>query len=47
MPETIFILQTTEYDAQGSGVWTLCIWKVNGNSSAARQLESAVIASSI
>jgi beta-lactamase regulating signal transducer with metallopeptidase domain len=47
MPETIFILQTTEYDAQGSGVWTLCIWKVNGNSPAARQLESAVIASSI
>jgi hypothetical protein len=40
-------LQTTGYDDQGSGVWTLCIWRVRVNSSAARQLESAVLASSI
>ena len=24
--QTFFILQTTQYDASGSGVWTLCIW---------------------
>jgi beta-lactamase regulating signal transducer with metallopeptidase domain len=46
-PETVVILQTTEYDASGSGVWTLCIWKVGGSKSAIRQLESAIIASSI
>ncbi|HZZ16739.1 MAG TPA: M56 family metallopeptidase, partial [Candidatus Sulfotelmatobacter sp.] len=30
-PETVVILETTQYDASGSGVWTLCIWKVGGS----------------
>jgi hypothetical protein len=46
-PETVVILETTQYDASGSGVWTLCIWKVGGSNLAVRQLESAIIASSI
>jgi len=45
--ETIFILRTTQYDASGSGVWTLCIWRVGGANQAARQLESAIFVSSI
>jgi Zn-dependent protease with chaperone function len=46
-PETIFILQTTRYDVSGARVWTLCIWSVGRNNSVARQLESAILASSI
>jgi beta-lactamase regulating signal transducer with metallopeptidase domain len=45
--ETIFILQTTQYDASGSAVWTLCIWRVGGGNLAVRQVESAFLASSI
>jgi beta-lactamase regulating signal transducer with metallopeptidase domain len=45
-PETIFVLQTTRYDASGARVWTLCIWSVGQNNSAAKQLRSAIRASS-
>jgi len=44
--QTIVILRTTQYDSSGSGVWTLCIWKV-GNNPAERHLESAIFVSSI
>jgi beta-lactamase regulating signal transducer with metallopeptidase domain len=48
MQETVFILQTTQYDASGAGVWTLCVWRiVGGGSSAERQLQSAIVLSSI
>jgi len=40
--ETFVILQTTRYDASGSGIWTLCIWRVEGGDLAQRQLESAI-----
>jgi hypothetical protein len=43
MPEAIFIVRTAQYDASGSGVWTLCIWRVRGNNPAERKLESAII----
>ena len=45
--ETIVILQTMRYDASGSGVWTLCIWRVERGNLAERQLESAIVVSSI
>lgn len=45
--ETFVILQTAQYDDSGSGIWTLCIWRVGGGVLAERQLESAVIVSSI
>ena len=41
--ETFVILQTAQYDSSGSGVWTLCIWRVEGGNSAERQLESAIV----
>ncbi len=41
--ETFVILQTTEYDSSGSGVWTLCIWRVREGTSANRHLESAIV----
>jgi hypothetical protein len=46
--ETIVILQTTEYDDPlGRGVWTLCVWRVEGGDWVERQLGSAVIPGSI
>jgi len=45
--QTFFILQTTQYDASGSGFWTLCIWRVRAGSVAERQLQSAIILDSI
>jgi beta-lactamase regulating signal transducer with metallopeptidase domain len=45
---TILILRTTSYDAFGDAwpaVWTLCIWRVDGNSAAERQFESAIVLS--
>jgi len=44
-PEIFVILQTTQYDASGSPVWTLCIWRVQGGDRAERQLESALASS--
>ncbi len=41
--QTFVILQTTEYDVSGSGVWILRIWRVEGGRPAERQLESAII----
>ena len=41
--ETFFIVQTTQYDSTGPRVWTLCIWKVNGGTLAAKPLESAIV----
>lgn len=43
--ETIVILQTTQYDASGSGVWTLCIWRIKGGRLGGRELESAIASS--
>jgi bla regulator protein blaR1 len=45
--QTFFILQTTQYDASGSGIWTLCIWRVRAGSLSERQLQSAIILDSI
>jgi beta-lactamase regulating signal transducer with metallopeptidase domain len=45
--ETFVVVQTTQYDASGSGVWTLCIWKVRGGNLAERELESAIVVSLI
>jgi beta-lactamase regulating signal transducer with metallopeptidase domain len=45
--ETIVILQSTRYGASGSGVWTVCIWRVGGKNFDERQLESAIVVSSI
>jgi beta-lactamase regulating signal transducer with metallopeptidase domain len=44
--ETFVILQTAQYDDSGSGIWTLCIWRVGGGVLPERQLESTVIMSS-
>jgi beta-lactamase regulating signal transducer with metallopeptidase domain len=47
---TIVILQTTRYEtsgAPGSAVWTFCIWRVGGKNLSERQLESAIVLSSI
>ena len=46
---TFMILRTTQFDASGAQVWTLCVWRVggNGNSEADRQLESAIVLSLI
>jgi hypothetical protein len=41
--DTFVVVQTTQYDAFGSGVWTLCIWKVKGGNLAERELESAIV----
>jgi beta-lactamase regulating signal transducer with metallopeptidase domain len=44
----IYILQTAEYDAPDAaspGVWTFCIWKIDANNPADRQLESAIVVS--
>jgi Zn-dependent protease with chaperone function len=41
--ETFFILQTSDYDASGSHIWTLCVWKVRGGSRAEQQWESALV----
>jgi beta-lactamase regulating signal transducer with metallopeptidase domain len=41
--ETYVVLQTTQYDSSGSGVWTLCIWRIEGGNSAETQLESAIL----
>jgi beta-lactamase regulating signal transducer with metallopeptidase domain len=45
--ETVVILQSTQYGASGSGVWTLSIWRAGGKNLADRQLESAIVVSSI
>jgi beta-lactamase regulating signal transducer with metallopeptidase domain len=45
--QTIFILRTTQYDVSGSGVWTLCIWRVGGSSASDRQFDSAIFVSVI
>ncbi len=39
MHETLVILQTSGYDASGFQVWTLCVWKVGGESRAGQQAE--------
>jgi hypothetical protein len=44
---TFFILQTVRYDASGSGVWTLSVWKVGGQNQAEKQWESAIVLSVI
>jgi len=48
MRETFVILQTSRYDASGSQVWTLCVWKIRGGSRAEQQQwESALVLSLI
>jgi beta-lactamase regulating signal transducer with metallopeptidase domain len=41
--ETFVILQTARYDASGSAVWTLCVWKIGGENQAEKQWESAIV----
>jgi beta-lactamase regulating signal transducer with metallopeptidase domain len=45
--ETVVILQTSGYDASGTQIWTLCVWKIRGGDSAERQLQSAIVLNSI
>lgn len=45
--ETFVILQTTQFDASGSEVWTLCIWRIGGATSAEQPLPSAIVFSLI
>jgi bla regulator protein blaR1 len=45
--ETFVILETTRYDASGAGIWTLCVWKIEGENHPDKQWESAVILSVI
>jgi beta-lactamase regulating signal transducer with metallopeptidase domain len=43
-----YVLRTTEYEVSsptGQSIWTLCIWKVDANNPADRQLESAIVVS--
>lgn len=40
--ETFVVVETTQYDSSGDGVWTLCIWRVKGGKLAEKQLESAI-----
>jgi hypothetical protein len=47
MQETFVILQTSGFDASGSQVWTLCVWKIEGESRAEQQWESALVLSLI
>jgi beta-lactamase regulating signal transducer with metallopeptidase domain len=47
MPATFVILQTTRFDASGSGVWTFCVWKVGGANQTERQWESTIVVSVI
>jgi beta-lactamase regulating signal transducer with metallopeptidase domain len=47
MQGTFVILQTTSYDASGSGFWTLCIWEIGGENRAQQQWESAIVVSLI
>jgi beta-lactamase regulating signal transducer with metallopeptidase domain len=44
----IYVLRTVEYEASsptGRSVWTLCVWKVDVNNPADRQLESTIVVS--
>jgi beta-lactamase regulating signal transducer with metallopeptidase domain len=46
----IYVLQTMEYenpDAAGSTIWTFCVWRVDANNPAQRQLESAIVVGKI
>ncbi|HEY6767478.1 MAG TPA: M56 family metallopeptidase [Candidatus Sulfotelmatobacter sp.] len=43
---TFVILQTTQHDASGTEIWTLCIWKVGGQM-ADRNLQSEIVLSLI
>ncbi len=45
--ETVVIVQTTQFDASGSGVWTLCVWKVEKRNSSERRLESDMVLDSL
>jgi beta-lactamase regulating signal transducer with metallopeptidase domain len=47
LEDTFVILQTTRFDASGSGVWTLCVWIVRGENRAEWQGESAIVLSLI
>jgi beta-lactamase regulating signal transducer with metallopeptidase domain len=46
---TFMILRTTQVDASGARVWTLCVWRVggNGNIEAEREMESVIVLSLI
>jgi hypothetical protein len=44
----VYVLRTTEYEVSsptGQSIWTLCIWRVDANNPADRQLESAIVLS--
>src|SRR5450755_551339 len=47
MPATFVILQTTRFDASGSGIWTFCVWKVGGANQKEARWESAIVVSVI
>jgi hypothetical protein len=47
MPTAFVILQTTRFDASGSGIMTFCVWKVGATNLAERQWESTIVVSMI
>ncbi len=47
LQDTFVILQTTRFDGAGSGVWTLCVWRVVGNNARESRWESAIVLSVI
>jgi len=46
-PATFVILQTTQFDATGSGIWTFCVWKVGGANQNETRWESTIVVSVI
>ena len=47
IPATFVILQTSRFDASGAGIWTMCVWKVQGTNQAEKQWESTIVLSVI
>jgi len=47
IPAMLVIMQSAQYDASGSAVWTICVWRVRAGSSVQDQIETAIVLSSI
>lgn len=45
--ETFVIVRTTQFDASGRAVWTLCVWRVGGDNMTVPILDSAIFMGSI
>jgi len=47
IPAMLVIMQSARYDASGSAVWTICVWRVRPGNSVQDQIETAIVLSSI